>query len=91
MLVGEMGAQFTAGMQQNVMACPKHFAGNDTDNNRHDAYAQMDEQTLRENYTRAFGIIVQKADPACIMAAYNGVTVTDSVVDKAPHWCTESH
>jgi beta-glucosidase len=90
-LVGEMGAQFTAGMQQNVMACPKHFAGNDTDNNRHTAYAQMDEQTLRENYTRAFGIIVQKADPACIMAAYNGITVTDSSTDKTGHWCTESH
>jgi beta-glucosidase len=90
-LVGEMGAQFTLGMQANVMACPKHFAGNDTDNNRHTAYAQMDEQTLRENYTRAFGIIVQKADPACIMAAYNGLTVTDSVTDKTPHWCTESH
>ncbi|HEY4103504.1 MAG TPA: glycoside hydrolase family 3 C-terminal domain-containing protein [Polyangiaceae bacterium] len=90
-LVGEMGAQFTAGMQKNVMACPKHFAANDTDNNRHTAYAQMDEQTLRENYTRAFGIIVQKADPACIMAAYNGITITDSATDKTGHWCTESH
>ncbi len=90
-LVGEMGAQFTIGMQANVMACPKHFAANDTDNNRHTAYAQMDEQTLRENYTRAFGIIVQKADPACIMAAYNGITITDSSTDKSGHWCTESH
>lgn len=72
-LLGEMGAAYTNGMQKHVPACPKHFAGNNTDENRGEMIAQMDEQTLRENYTRAFKITIEKADPGCIMAAYNGV------------------
>jgi beta-glucosidase len=72
-VLGEMGAAFTRGLQQNVAACPKHFVMNDTDNNRTTANAIVDEQTLRENYTRPFEIVVKKADPACIMAAYNQV------------------
>lgn len=74
-LLGEMGAAFTNGIQAHVPACPKHFAGNNTDENRHTMMADMDEQTLRENYTLAFRIAVEKSDPACIMAAYNGVSV----------------
>jgi beta-glucosidase len=80
-LLGEMGAAFTRGMQENVAACPKHFVGNDTDNNRQSVKVTMDEQTLRENYARPFQIIVEKADPACIMAAYNGINAD---------WCTQS-
>ena len=74
-LLGEMGAAFTNGIQKHVPACPKHFAGNNTDENRHSMMADMDEQTLRENYTLAFKIAVEKSDPACIMAAYNGVSI----------------
>jgi len=103
-LIGELGAAFTKGMQdgpaagQGMPACPKHYVGNDTDENRGGGntpgavnVVYPDEQTLRENYTRPFEIIVEKADPACIMAAYNGLTITDSATDKSGHWCTESH
>jgi beta-glucosidase len=72
-LLGEMGAAFANGMQQTVGTCVKHFVGNDTDNNRTTADAVENEQTLRENYTRPFEIVVKKADPACVMAAYNQV------------------
>jgi beta-glucosidase len=72
-LLGEMGAAFANGMQQTVATCVKHFVGNDTDNNRMTANAVENEQTLRENYTRPFEIVVKKADPACVMAAYNEV------------------
>ncbi len=73
-LVGEMGAAFVNGMQDAGMAaCPKHFVANDTDERRNQTSANMDEQTLRENYLRDFQIVVEKADPACIMAAYNAV------------------
>ena len=83
-LVGEMGVAFVRGMQdgpQGMPACPKHFAGNNTDENRgggqmRGANMIIDEQTLRENYTRAFQMIVERADPACIMAAYNDVNGT---------------
>jgi beta-glucosidase len=87
--VGEFGAAFTRGMQQHVPACPKHFAGNNTDNNRHSMIANMDQQTLRENYVRQFQIIVEKADPACIMAAYNGVNV-QGASGQQNFWCTEN-
>jgi beta-glucosidase len=84
---GILGAAFTRGLQQGedaqggVPACPKHFAANDTDNNRQSVIANMDEQTLRENYTLPFQIVVEDSDPACIMAAYNGVN---------GNWCSEN-
>jgi beta-glucosidase len=81
-LQGEMGTAFVLGHQQDgagMPACPKHFAGNNTDENRGGGNtpgavdARIDERTLRENYTRAFQMIVERADPASIMAAYNKV------------------
>jgi beta-glucosidase len=83
-LQGEMGAAYVRGMQQegSTAACPKHFVGNDTDNNRGTANPAYDEQTLRENYTRPFEIVVKKGDPACIMAAYNLVNDTHCTENK---------
>jgi beta-glucosidase len=74
-LVGEMAGAFVKGMQANyqMMACPKHFAVNNTENTRHDMNAVIDDQTLRENYVRNFEIMIKRGDPACIMAAYNRV------------------
>jgi len=73
-LLGKLGAAFTRGLQDaGIPACPKHFVGNDTDNNRSSVIVTMDEQTMRENYARPFEILVNESDPACIMAAYNGV------------------
>lgn len=80
-LLGEMGAAFVRGAQggaQGVPACVKHFAANNTDenrgsNNQRGVDATIDEQNLRENYVRAFQIVMEKSDPACVMAAYNGV------------------
>jgi beta-glucosidase len=79
-LVGNMAAAFVHGMQDGgMMACPKHFAVNNTENNRGDGVGEpvvnmvVDAQTLHENYLRNFQIVVEKSDPACIMAAYNRV------------------
>jgi len=79
-LVGNMAAAFVRGMQdKQMMACPKHFAVNNTENNRGDGADEpnvnmvVDQQTLHENYLRNFQIVVEKADPACMMAAYNRV------------------
>jgi beta-glucosidase len=93
--VGEMGAAFVRGMQdgaQGMPACPKHFAGNNTDENRgggplRGANMIVDEQTLRENYLRHFQIVVEKSDPACIMAAYNDLNGTPCA--EHPHLLTE--
>jgi beta-glucosidase len=92
-LQGEMGAAFVLGMQERIVACPKHLVGNDTDNNRQNVIAHMDEQTLQENYMLPFRIVVDKSDPGCLMAAYNGVR---GVVGSAWYqggsqgWCTEN-
>lgn len=80
-VLGEMGAAYTLGLQESVPACPKHFAGNNTDENRMTVKATVDERTLREVYLRAFQTVVEKSDPACIMAAYNGIN---------GEWCTEN-
>jgi len=79
-LVGNMAAAFVRGMQDaKMIACPKHFAVNNTENNRGDGADEpnvnmvVDAQTLHENYLRNFQIVVEKADPACMMAAYNRV------------------
>jgi beta-glucosidase len=83
-LLGEMGAAYVNGMQLEgqTAACPKHFVSNDTDNNRTSADPRVDEQTLRENYTRPFEIVVKKSDPACIMAAYNMVNDIHATQNK---------
>jgi beta-glucosidase len=80
-VLGEMGAAYVLGLQESVPACPKHFAGNNTDENRMTVKATVDEKTLREVYLRAFQTVVEKSDPACIMAAYNGIN---------GEWCTEN-
>ncbi len=79
-LVGNLAAAFVRGMQDSKMiACPKHFAVNNTEDNRGDGVDEpnvnmlVDAQTLRENYLRNFQIVVEKSDPACMMAAYNRV------------------
>ncbi len=94
-VLGELGTAFVKGVQGGPLgmpACPKHFAGNNTDENRGAAMdpsvnAIIDEQNLRENYTRAFQMIVERADPACIMAAYNKVNGFASA--ENPHLLTD--
>jgi beta-glucosidase len=73
---GKMGSAFVIGCQQYAQACPKHYAANEVETNRVVMSAEVDERTLRENYTRAFEMIIKGADPACIMASYNSVNGT---------------
>jgi len=73
-----MGGALVRGIQGHVPTCIKHFAANTTEGNRETMSANMDEQTLREIYTRQFAIAIEKSDPACVMAAYNRVNNTFS-------------
>jgi beta-glucosidase len=70
-LLGRMGTAFVDGVQTQVAACVKHFAANNIEDTRMTNNAVVDEQTLREVYTRQFEMIVKEADPACVMGAYN--------------------
>ncbi len=72
-LVGRMSTAFTVGIQEYVVACAKHWAGNNIEKGRSKQDAIMTEQTLREVYGRHFEMVVQDGAVGCIMAAYNKV------------------
>ncbi len=69
--IGRMASALTAGIQQHVSACAKHYAANNVENNRANQDAVMDEQTLREIYARHFEMVVQDGGVSCVMASYN--------------------
>jgi len=69
--IGRMASALTAGIQQHVVACAKNFVANNIENGRADVNAVMNEQTLREVYTRHFGMVVQEGGVGCVLAAYN--------------------
>jgi beta-glucosidase len=71
--LGRMASALTAGLQTNVVACAKHFAANNVENGRDNNNADMDEQTLREIYSRHFEMVIEEGGVGCIMAAYNSV------------------
>jgi beta-glucosidase len=68
---GRMASALTAGIQKHVVACAKHYAANNVENNRANQNAEMDEQTLREIYGRHFEMVVREGGVGCIMASYN--------------------
>ncbi len=68
--VGIMGAALVRGLQENVMACAKHFAANSIENTRFTVDVRMDERTLRELYLPHFKRCVD-AGVASVMSAYN--------------------
>jgi beta-glucosidase len=70
LLLGKMGAAHVTGLQQHVLASPKHFAGNSIENSRFFVNVKMDERTLREIYLPHFKMCVD-AGCATIMSAYN--------------------
>jgi beta-glucosidase len=70
---GRMGTAFVSGVQSYVPACVKHYAANNIENGRASLNSQMDEQTLREMYTRHFEMIIRDGGVSCVMAAYNQV------------------
>ncbi|GAA3010097.1 glycoside hydrolase family 3 C-terminal domain-containing protein [Kitasatospora albolonga] len=77
LLTGELGAALVAGVQDGgVATTPKHWVGNDSETDRYTVDVRADERTLRELYLAPFEIIVAKAHPWGLMAAYNAVNGT---------------
>ena len=71
-LAGEIASAYIKGVQsQGVMACIKHFAGNNQEFARHGVSSDIDERTMNEIYFPAFEKAVKEAKVATIMTSYN--------------------
>lgn len=85
-LLGRMGTANVAGIQEYVPACAKHYAANNIENSRATKVSAMDERTFREIYARHFEMMIKDGGVACVMAAYNAV----SVPGKSSASCTQN-
>lgn len=74
--LGRMATAFAVGVQEYVAACAKSFAVNNIEKDRAGQNAVVSEQALRESYGRHFGMVVEDAGVACILAGYNSVNGT---------------
>lgn len=71
-LAAETAAAYIEGMQaEGVMACVKHFVGNNQEWNRHHVSSDIDERTLHEIYLPAFRKAVTGAKVGAVMSSYN--------------------
>lgn len=72
--VGKMSIYFIEGVQsQKAMACAKHYACNNDENQRFMKNSIVDPRTLNEIYLPHFRRAVQDANVASIMTAYNRI------------------
>ncbi|ADJ50309.1 beta-glucosidase [Amycolatopsis mediterranei S699] len=80
LLTGMIGAGYVTGVQDGGVAVTvKHFVANDFETERFTVDVRVRERALRELYLAPFELIVRRAKPWGIMAAYNcvnGVTMT---------------
>jgi beta-glucosidase len=78
-LAGQIGAADIEGIQhQGVMAQVKHYAVYNQETNRNTPAddAVIDDRTVREIYTAAFGTIVRQAKPSSAMCSYSSINGT---------------
>ncbi|MET8995347.1 glycoside hydrolase family 3 C-terminal domain-containing protein [Amycolatopsis sp. Hca4] len=77
LLTGMIGAGYVTGVQDGGVAVTvKHFVANDFETERFTADVRVSERALRELYLAPFELIVRRAKPWGIMAAYNSVNGT---------------
>lgn len=73
-LAGVAATQVIKGIQSNgVIACAKHYVGNDQETNRKNSSSNIQDQALWEIYIEPFYRSVVDAQVGSIMAAYNAV------------------
>ncbi|RHR22566.1 hypothetical protein DWX43_21620 [Clostridium sp. AF19-22AC] len=78
-LAGKLAASYIQGLQGDdekyvkVIATPKHYALNSSENNRHCGSSNVDEATLREYYTKAFEYAIKEGKAESIMTSYNRI------------------
>ncbi|MBW6478974.1 MAG: glycoside hydrolase family 3 C-terminal domain-containing protein [Bacteroidales bacterium] len=73
-LTGIMAAGYVKGLQdQGVAACPKHYAANNQETDRHNIDVIVSKRALHEIYFPAFRAVVQDGGAWSIMGAYNKI------------------
>src|ERR1700728_3300480 len=76
-LAGRIAVGYINGVQsQGVSATVKHFIANNSEFDRHNTDAIIDERTMREIYLPAFEAVVKDAHVGAIMNSYNLVNGT---------------
>ncbi|MEZ3160869.1 glycoside hydrolase family 3 N-terminal domain-containing protein [Microbacterium sp. BWT-B31] len=82
LLTSVVGTRVIRGIQdQGVAACVKHFIANDSETDRTEYIATVDDQTMREVYLAPFEHAVREGGAWSVMAAYNQV---DDGVEASP-------
>ncbi len=83
-LTGKMAAAITDGVQS-VRGCStviKHFACNNSEDNRYFSNSVVSERTLREIYLRGFEIAVRESYPGALMTSYNKINGIHAAANK---------
>ena len=71
-LAARTAVAYVKGVQsQGVIATIKHYMGNNSEYDRHNTDAEIDERTMREIYLPAFEAAVKEAHVGAIMDSYN--------------------
>ena len=71
-LAGRIASSYIQGVQsEGVIATVKHFAGNNSEFDRHNSNSIIDERTLREIYLPAFEAAVKDGHVGAVMDSYN--------------------
>lgn len=82
-LASQMAVSLINGIQNNgVVACVKHFAGNNQEWDRGNVSSNIDKRTLHEIYLPAFQAAVMDAKVGAIMDGYNLVNGTYMTANK---------
>jgi len=71
--LSRMAVAFVRGVQEYVLANPKHYAANSIEDTRFDVDVTIDERSLREIYLPQFRAAVIEGKAASLMTAYNSV------------------